>query len=132
MKKRPPAAGRRLTRIARRERHGNGRARSGSDLRDVTAAGPLVEALPEVRRLRGPLREEAVVLIGQACPDCPAKTPRLARRGERRDIVLDGTAATVTWRPELLGGVATVDLDGGRRDDATEPSAYRTRGRHTR
>lgn len=43
-------------------------------------------------------------------------------------IVLDGTTATVTWRPELLGGVATVELDGGRREDATAPSAYRTRG----
>jgi uncharacterized protein len=44
------------------------------------------------------------------------------------DIVLDGAHATVTWRPDLLGGVAVVELDGGRRGDAVAPWPYRRRG----
>jgi hypothetical protein len=44
------------------------------------------------------------------------------------DIVLDGGDATVTWRPELLGGVAVVELDGGRRGDGALPAGYRRRG----
>lgn len=47
------------------------------------------------------------------------------------DIVLAGAGAIVTWRPELLGGVATVELDGGRSNAATEPSAYHLRGGDT-
>ncbi len=45
------------------------------------------------------------------------------------DIVLDGGDAIVTWRPELLGGVAVVDLDGGRRGDDAAPAGYRRRGK---
>jgi DUF1680 family protein len=44
------------------------------------------------------------------------------------DIVLDGAHATVTWRPELLGGVAVVELKGGWRSDATAPFAYHRPG----
>lgn len=43
------------------------------------------------------------------------------------DIVLDGGRATVTWRPDLLGGVAVVELEGGWRGDAAAPFAYHAR-----
>jgi hypothetical protein len=46
------------------------------------------------------------------------------------DIVLGGADATVTWRSELLGGVAVVELDGGRRGNAAAPAAYHQRGAH--
>jgi hypothetical protein len=42
------------------------------------------------------------------------------------DIVLDGAHAEVGWRPDLLGGVSVVELDGGRLVDA--PGGYRPRG----
>jgi hypothetical protein len=40
------------------------------------------------------------------------------------DIVLDGAHASVTWQPELLGGVAVVELQGGWRRNGTAPFAY--------
>jgi uncharacterized protein len=46
------------------------------------------------------------------------------------DIVLDGTHPTLTWRPELLGGVTVVELDGGRRNVASTASAYHGQGAH--
>ncbi len=44
------------------------------------------------------------------------------------DVVLDGGAATVSWRPELLGGVAVVEVDGGARNGGA-PVAYGPRGK---
>jgi DUF1680 family protein len=44
------------------------------------------------------------------------------------DIVLGGVHATVTWRPELLGGVAVVELGGGWRHNGTAPFAYHRPG----
>jgi DUF1680 family protein len=44
------------------------------------------------------------------------------------DIVLDGGEATVSWRPDLLGGVAVVELDGGWRDPEAVSAGYRRRG----
>jgi DUF1680 family protein len=43
-------------------------------------------------------------------------------------IVLDGSHASVTWRPELLGGVAVVEVEGGWRRNGTAPFAYHRRG----
>ena len=42
------------------------------------------------------------------------------------DIVLNGENATVSWRSDVLGGVAVVQVDGGRLIDA--PGGYRPRG----
>ncbi len=44
------------------------------------------------------------------------------------DVVIDGGNPTVTWRPDLLGGVAVVEIDGGRRDAPAADWPYRPRG----
>jgi DUF1680 family protein len=40
------------------------------------------------------------------------------------DIVLDGAHATVSWRPELLDGVAVVEINGGWREGAAAALPY--------
>jgi DUF1680 family protein len=44
------------------------------------------------------------------------------------DIVLDGAHGTVSWRPDLLGGVSVVELDGGWRNEGSSLAGYRRRG----
>src|ERR1019366_639691 len=44
------------------------------------------------------------------------------------DIVLTGENTSVTWRPDLLGGVAVVEIDGGSVGEATAPFPYHDPG----
>ena len=44
------------------------------------------------------------------------------------DIVITGENTSVTWRPDLLGGVAVVEIDGGSVGEATAPFPYHDPG----